>query len=179
MRENYFHSFFSSLWAEYNITMYTTVIPVVFHSQAASPACTELETIVLDWLGESHPVNTTASSVWIKAPAAMSMTSALFSNFPQRIMAVLYCWALQDWADGLHRNVGTEVPLLLDCLTFVDGTDRLSRNVGTGLPLLLDCLTFVDGTDRLSPNVGMGLPLLLDCLTFVDGTDRLSRNAGK
>jgi len=37
--------------------MHTTAIPVVFHSQAASPACTELETIVLDWLGELHPVS--------------------------------------------------------------------------------------------------------------------------
>lgn len=28
--------------------------PENFHPQAASPACTELETIVLDWLGESR-----------------------------------------------------------------------------------------------------------------------------
>jgi len=51
----------------------------------------------------------------------MSMTAALFSNFPQHIMLVLYCWTLEDWADRLSRNVGTELPLLLDCLTLEVG----------------------------------------------------------
>jgi hypothetical protein len=50
--------FSPSLRAQYTTTTTnTTAIPVVFHSQAASPACTELETIVLDWLGESPTVN--------------------------------------------------------------------------------------------------------------------------
>lgn len=44
--------FSPSLRAHYNTTMHSTAIPVVFQLQAASPACTELETIVLDWLGE-------------------------------------------------------------------------------------------------------------------------------
>jgi hypothetical protein len=61
--------------------MHITAITVVFYSQAASPACTELETIVLDWLGESHPVNRTHHQYVLSLPPHCQLRLLSFRIF--------------------------------------------------------------------------------------------------